>query len=79
MEVGEGKLAREAQSMIECFLSLSGKPDHDISSQPEVRNHRHGPADQTSKLFDIVRTIHGRQDRIVSALNGDVEIGTELR
>ena len=78
MEVGKGKLAHDPQSTPESFFGFTGKPDHDIGSQSEVRNCRNATVYQTDELFGIVRAIHGGQDGVVSTLQRDMKIGAEL-
>jgi len=78
VKIGEWKIGRHGQRILESGLSLPGKSYQEISSKAEVRDGYESFFDQFDIAFDRMAAIHGLQNLIVPALQRDVEIGTEF-
>ncbi len=65
--------------MLEGRFRFAGKSDHQVGAQTKAGNRCDRAIDERDELSCLIRTVHGRQDSVVSALERDMEIGTELR
>ena len=59
-------------------LALTGETHHDIRGNGHARHARGGLPDNIHKLLATIRAPHTREDRIVTALPGHMDVRTEL-
>ena len=78
VEIGKWKIGGDSQRILKRVLTLPGKSYQEISPKAEVGNGYESPFDQFDIALDRMASIHGLQNLIVPALQGDVKIGTEF-
>ena len=78
VKIGEWKIGRGGHRILKRGISLPRESYQDISSKAEVGNGYMGLFNQLDVAFDRMASIHGLQNLIVSALQRDMEIGTEF-
>jgi hypothetical protein len=76
MEIRKGKGLHPSVSVLESLFGLSGKSDDHIRTDRDLWNTSVQFPDKVIEEEMVIISIHPLQDLIVSALDGDVEVGT---
>lgn len=78
MEIGEWEVSCDGHRVLESRFCLTGEPDHEIGSKPEVGNLGECRFNELAVGFDRMPPVHGSQDCVVAALQRDMKIGAKL-
>ena len=74
MEVGDGQPFHEPEGIGEGRFRLAGKPGYDIDPDGDVGIGRMDFLNEIPEEGRIVVPVHGGQDPVIPALQGDVEV-----
>ena len=78
MEIGKWKVSGDGHRILKRGFSLTGESDQEISPKAEAGDGYESPFDQFDIALDRMSAIHGLQNLIVPALQGDMKIRAEF-
>ena len=78
MKIGNGQFLDQAACVFKGPFGLSRKPDHHINSYGYMRHLMDYVQDQVSVKLRAIRSVHPLKHIIVSALQRDVQVRTNV-